>query len=47
MCVALTLLFLGIAVPLSAAVIYKVQNVYNDVGDVVAVRRYTNETSYV
>lgn len=46
-CVALTLLFLGTAVPLSAAVFYKVQNVYNNAGDVVAVRRYTNETSYV
>ena len=45
MCVALPLLLT--ALPLSAEVFYKVQNVYNNVGDVVAVRRYTNATSYV
>ena len=28
-------------------VFYDVRYVYNNVGDVVAVRRYTNETSYV
>ena len=46
-CVALALLFSGATVPLSASVFYKVQNVYNNAGDLVAVRRYTNETSYV
>ena len=44
---ALLFLFVGATAPSTAGVFYKIQYIRNNVGDIVAERRYTNDTSYV